>query len=191
MAIVAISFVVQFAIVDNRAVLDQPNYYPVYRVRVCLRLLFLLRAFQCLMRIDSRTAVVAAHPQIIVAGTGIAFTATYQKPGVYSESVRAPAERMIGTVRVELMNERGEVYTDSFTLGFNVYFYRVLKVRPRARGGPRKGGVRGLTDAPRAALGCALGQWLVVTPFVAVATVLLFAKQLSLPDLPQWTGLLG
>jgi len=29
-----ISFVVQFAIVDNRAVLDQPNYYPVYRVRV-------------------------------------------------------------------------------------------------------------------------------------------------------------
>ena len=90
---------VRFRIEDARNVSTDPDYYPVYRVK------------------------------IIVAGTGIAFKATYRKAGAYAESVRAPADRMIGTVRVELMNERGEVYTDAFTLGFNIYFYRVLKVR--------------------------------------------------------------
>ena len=31
-------------------------------------------------------------------------------------------------------------------------------------------------------------QWLVVGPFLGVATALLFSRQLNLPDLPQLTG---
>jgi hypothetical protein len=92
--------VVHFRIEDARPVSRDPSAYPLYRVR------------------------------IIVAGTGISHAATYQRPGAYAEVVRAPAVRMVGTVRVELLNERGETTTDQFTLGFNVYFYRTLKVRP-------------------------------------------------------------
>jgi hypothetical protein len=56
------------------------------------------------------------------------FTARYSFPGVKSVMLRAPADCMSGTVRIEMTNEHLQFFHDSVSLTFNLKFYRSIKV---------------------------------------------------------------
>lgn len=47
--------------------------------------------------------------------------------GKYVKLLPVPKERMFGTVVVEMTNERGQVYTDSFAVSFNMEFLKIVK----------------------------------------------------------------
>lgn len=91
------TFNIRFEIVDNRPVAREPDYYAVYQVK------------------------------IYVAGSMLLFSSSYREPGVYTVAITVPSERFIGPVRVEMTNDQHEFFYDTFTMGFNIYFYRILK----------------------------------------------------------------
>eukprot|EP01128_Nolandella_sp_AFSM9_P007561 TRINITY_DN4183_c0_g1_i1.p1 TRINITY_DN4183_c0_g1~~TRINITY_DN4183_c0_g1_i1.p1 ORF type:complete len:765 (-),score=159.74 TRINITY_DN4183_c0_g1_i1:146-2440(-) len=55
------------------------------------------------------------------------FRQGYAAPGVYQETVKLPPRLMSGLVRVVMMNENGQVFSDSFALDLNSKFYRIIK----------------------------------------------------------------
>jgi hypothetical protein len=57
----------------------------------------------------------------------ILFKKVYEKPGLFVEKIETPNERLFGTIQVEMTNEHGQVYVDSFSLSFNITFLRTLK----------------------------------------------------------------
>merc|ERR1711871_739035 len=56
------------------------------------------------------------------------FQKQYRKPGVYVETVLCPDRRMVASLKVRMENEQGEVFVDHISIGFNVTFYRTLKL---------------------------------------------------------------
>lgn len=55
------------------------------------------------------------------------FSQTYYHKGLHVATIRAPAEVMTATLKLELVNEHGQAFFDSWNVGFNLNWYRTLK----------------------------------------------------------------
>jgi len=55
------------------------------------------------------------------------FNKTYTEAGTYTEHLLAPSQPDYGNFRVEMYNEHFQYFHDSFTVGMNVHYYRLLK----------------------------------------------------------------
>ena len=64
---------------------------------------------------------------ISIGGTLELLSKTYSQSGVYTEVVPSPQHRGAGVVIVRMKNHHGQLYEDSFSLSFNVHFYKTLK----------------------------------------------------------------
>ena len=56
------------------------------------------------------------------------FAGRFSEPGPKSILISVPADRMAGTLRVEMTNEHQQFFTDAISLTFNKRFYRSIKV---------------------------------------------------------------
>ena len=78
--------------------------------------------------VDARPAV--KDPQYSVSirvGRKLLFEGEYTAPGVYTAIVTSPPRRQYASLRIEMVNEHGQLYCDELTISFNIYFYRTLK----------------------------------------------------------------
>ena len=90
------------------------------------------------------------------------FEKTYHSPGVYSEALLSPPERIRTTFQLEMTNEYQQAYFDFFSLSFNLHFGRILKV----------------SNINSKAL---ILQWILLVPFTVMAVVLIFFKEIQTP----------
>eukprot|EP00003_Mantamonas_plastica_P018579 TRINITY_DN3036_c0_g1_i5.p1 TRINITY_DN3036_c0_g1~~TRINITY_DN3036_c0_g1_i5.p1 ORF type:complete len:586 (+),score=200.78 TRINITY_DN3036_c0_g1_i5:900-2657(+) len=65
--------------------------------------------------------------RVSIGGSQTLFEKNYTKPGIYQEQVPCPNQRRVATVLVEMTNEQGQYFSDSFPMSFNMHFYRTLK----------------------------------------------------------------
>jgi len=65
--------------------------------------------------------------QLTVCGEAYVFSKTYTKPGEYVVTMPSPRSRKYSTVSLKLVNEAGQLFCDSFSLGFNVHFASSLQ----------------------------------------------------------------
>jgi hypothetical protein len=81
---------------------------------------------------------------------------------VYTETIEAPHTRVAVTLDVEMTNEVGQAFFDSVSVNFNMNFARILKVTE--------------VILPSNTL-----QWILALPFVLMAFILVFVKELRTP----------
>jgi len=83
--------------------------------------------------VDRRKTTSQAHPsprytvKIFLGGSRQLHQEVFTYPGTFSVTVPCPTERISGVVVVEVTNEVMEKFTDSFSVSFNTYFYRIFK----------------------------------------------------------------
>jgi len=69
-----------------------------------------------------------AHYSVTVwRGSNILAQESYKYPGFYEIHVDCPHHLMSSTLKLEMKNENGQSFYDSFSVGFNLHFYRTLK----------------------------------------------------------------
>jgi len=78
--------------------------------------------------VDKRPVVLQHIYNISISvGRTKLFSELYKKPGVYTELVTIPNRRMYASLLIEMTNEHKEYFHDSFTLSFNLQFYKTMK----------------------------------------------------------------
>jgi outer membrane protein assembly factor BamB len=60
-------------------------------------------------------------------GSNLWFSKSYTYKGIYSESIPTPSDIGTSTLRLEVVNEHGQAFFDSWNVGFNLRWYRTLK----------------------------------------------------------------
>lgn len=63
----------------------------------------------------------------LYSGSQLWFRQIYTYKGIKSETIPAPADIMTTTLRLEVVNEHGQAFFDSWNVGFNQTWYRTLK----------------------------------------------------------------
>jgi len=91
------SFNIHFEIVDNRNITLLKDFVGLYRVRALL------------------------------GGSIVLHEEVFPYAGVFMLKISSPAKRITTNVVLELTNERNDIFTDSYSVSFNTYFYRILK----------------------------------------------------------------
>ena len=69
---------------------------------------------------------VSYNVTIVINGVSV-FRATYSSPGSYTAHLQVPANRSSATITLWMENEAHQVFTDFFSVSFNVKFHRLLK----------------------------------------------------------------
>jgi len=77
--------------------------------------------------IDSRSHTSATYDVKFSIGGDVLLKKQYILPGLYTEVLPCPSKRVYSTIEVVMTNEHKQAFFDSFTISFNVHFYRLLK----------------------------------------------------------------
>ena len=128
-------------------------------------------------------------------------TKDYSEPGTYRITFETPAWPTYSRVRIEMVNEHMQFFFDNFTISFHARYYRLLKVSTYRRWCFLStvyfaySIVFSLVPSDSLLMLISLSlslsppplpfisQWLLVLPFFAMSTLLLFVKSLK-PTLP-------
>ncbi|PRP84827.1 hypothetical protein PROFUN_07481 [Planoprotostelium fungivorum] len=63
----------------------------------------------------------------ILYGNHLLFKREYKSAGFYTEVMTSPLERMSTMIYIEMTNEYGQAFFDSFSVTFHKHFYRIIK----------------------------------------------------------------
>jgi len=67
------------------------------------------------------------HVRITVGRSVVVLSKTYYRATRFVEIVRAPTQRMQGTLYLTMRNEYGQYFEDSLPISFNMHFYNAIK----------------------------------------------------------------
>jgi len=78
--------------------------------------------------VDKRKNVKNAYYRVKVSyGRQILLDKVYNSPGFYTETLPCPHQRISALIHVEMTNEHGQAFFDSYTVSFNLHFHKMLK----------------------------------------------------------------
>lgn len=113
----------------------------------------------------------------ILYGNQLLFAKNYTEPGFYTEELISPVHRLSTMIHLEMTNEFGQAFFDSFSVTFHEHFYRIIKVKFHGKFGCRK------VVEIWVKFGLTYVQYALVGPIACMAVFAFFytRKEVSLP----------